>query len=432
LTLPGRFVSLEWHPYLVIALFLFWPLRWLAAPGSPRSVPITSYSGLHPATVSMRVLLLCIAVSLWVAADRAISWVAAGYLLFGMATYHTLVHWPPARRTYWVGAAALLGCSIGLALVAPPFVEWKPDFRLFYLPLYHQLTSLRFDLGETIHANVLAGTLVLTAPILLALTLAQWPFARDQLSMRPELFPGQPVLSALLTMLALLWTVGLLVLTQSRGAYLALAVALPLVVLMRWPRLFALMPLGVFVVVWVVNQYGVLFLLEQFSAEGSLGGWDGRLAVWTQAVVAIRDFAFTGVGIGAFSVVLPLLYPLQVTVEDYPHAHNLFLQVGVDLGLPGLTAYLALLMNQLTMGVAVLHHTRRGSLPWALAAGALASLAALIVHGLVDAVTWGLKLAFMPWLLFALITLLYLNPLCRLSVTPQNSVEGSVVRRTGR
>jgi len=29
------------------------------------------------------------------------------------------------------------------------------------------------------------------------------------------------------------------------------------------------------------------------------------------------------------------------------------------------------------------------------------------VHGLLDAVTWGNKLAFIPWLIFAQITLLY-------------------------
>jgi len=32
----------------------------------------------------------------------------------------------------------------------------------------------------------------------------------------------------------------------------------------------------------------------------------------------------------------------------------------------------------------------------------------MLVHGLLDAVTWGTKLAFVPWILFALITQLFL------------------------
>jgi len=43
-----------------------------------------------------------------------------------------------------------------------------------------------------------------------------------------------------------------------------------------------------------------------------------------------------------------------------------------------------------------------------LAIGATGSLVGMLVHGLLDAVTWGTKLAFVPWVLFALITQLFL------------------------
>jgi hypothetical protein len=44
-----------------------------------------------------------------------------------------------------------------------------------------------------------------------------------------------------------------------------------------------------------------------------------------------------------------------------------------------------------------------------LAIGAAGSLAGMLIHGLLDAVTWGTKLSFLPWLLFALITQLFLQ-----------------------
>ena len=49
----------------------------------------------------------------------------------------------------------------------------------------------------------------------------------------------------------------------------------------------------------------------------------------------------------------------------------------------------------------------RRRLHWTLALGATAALAAMFVHGLVDAALWGNKMAFLPWLLFALAVSLY-------------------------
>ena len=71
---------------------------------------------------------------------------------------------------------------------------------------------------------------------------------------------------------------------------------------------------------------------------------------------ALQDFVFTGIGIGNFNLVIPQLYP-YITIPpgvDIPHAHNLLLQIGLDLGLPGLIAYLGLLINVFVMLVALL------------------------------------------------------------------------------
>jgi len=48
---------------------------------------------------------------------------------------------------------------------------------------------------------------------------------------------------------------------------------------------------------------------------------------------------------------------------------------------------------------------RRHNENWALTAGAFAAIVGTQVHGLLDAVTWGTKLAFLPWICLALIHL---------------------------
>ena len=76
------------------------------------------------------------------------------------------------------------------------------------------------------------------------------------------------------------------------------------------------------------------------------------------------------------------------------------MQVAIDLGIPGLIAWLAILIVVVVQAIGVL---RRGPSPlWALAAGVLGGLTAMLVHGVLDATLWGTKLAFVPWLLYAL------------------------------
>ena len=73
------------------------------------------------------------------------------------------------------------------------------------------------------------------------------------------------------------------------------------------------------------------------------------------------------------------------------HAHNLFLQIAVDLGLPGLIAWLFIWLLAMAFAWRQYHRGREIGSGWAagLGAGLLASQVALGVHGLVDAVTWG-------------------------------------------
>src|SRR5439155_23205740 len=94
-------------------------------------------------------------------------------------------------------------------------------------------------------------------------------------------------------------------------------------------------------------------ILNPIMQSDALGGLDGRLEVWLRAVIAIQDFAFTGIGLGGFSSVIPAIYPYFLSgPETVPHAHNLFLQIGVDLALPGLLAFTLLLFWLFKAGLA--------------------------------------------------------------------------------
>ena len=142
-------------------------------------------------------------------------------------------------------------------------------------------------------------------------------------------------------------------------------------------------------------------LLAEVLRFDDLGGPALRVAIWTRALAVLQDFPLTGIGLGAFRVVVPVLYPSVWLEPDRPppHAHNLFLQIGVDLGLPGLILVVALLVLVVWAGLTGWERWRvvgRRDLALISLAGT-GSLAALVAHGLVDAVTWGTRPAFLAW-----------------------------------
>jgi len=201
---------------------------------------------------------------------------------------------------------------------------------------------------------------------------------------------------------ATLLVVAALVLTKSRGGWIAGGIVIYLLLLRRWPWLLWLVPvafLGMGLLAW---RLGPMALLDALSSEGVLSGWESRAEIWSRAIYTLRDFPFTGTGAGTFGTIAGILYPFFLLDPDakVTHAHNLLLQVAADLGIPGLVAFLALLLLAFKSALYSARFYRRtgkralDALAWA----SLASLAGMCVHGLVDATTWTVgRGAFVPW-----------------------------------
>ena len=397
------------HPWLILALFAFWPFRLLF---TGRLAPAT------PVTWPAFCLLLWTPIGLVNALTWEGAWHAIGYIALGLALFFALLNWFPTQRRPWLIAAFSGLGGIGLALLGPMILPRLPqEFFLFSEELARSKPTDLFNAGETINPNVLAGGLLLPIPLLTALAL------RFDMTRRRWL-PPLLLLPALLILAALL-------LAQSRGAYLASFVSLLLVFTLRWPWAGVIFLIGAIAAGSVISLEGVVLLMEAIGSDGSVTSLSGRWEIWTRALQAIGDFALTGIGIDSFGVVIPALYPYVEIRNVIPHAHNLFLQVGVDLGVPGLLLYCWLWGAALWIFITILrnggalpiveetkidsHHRRRrglyrqAALRLALASGGLCAIVAMFIHGMVDAVTWGTKLAFLSWLLLALAGALYVQ-----------------------
>lgn len=402
------------HPWLVAALFLFWPLRLLVTQQLAPATPLTWSIGLLGGWSWLGVV---------AAPDPERAWAALGYLAVGIALYFALVNWRPTQRHPWLVLVLLAGCGAALAALGPLLlINISDEFFIVSDELLRSQPLDIFGTGETINPNVLGGILAILLPPVLALAL-RWERRRKRWLHYTS--------AGVCTLLASLM-LATLILTQSRGAYLAATAGVAVVLIARWSwSVLVLAVAGCAAAVTLAVNGGQLFL-EAVGTSDSITSLSGRWEVWERALFALRDFPLTGIGLGAFDLVIPQLYPyVENAGADIPHAHNLWLQVGVDLGLPGLLLYTWVLflairgLIQTRRRATHLHaavtadlrpgpHQRQDRrqrrrlavLRGTIAAGLLGGLTALLVDGIIDAVTWDTKLAFVPWLLLSLTTLL--------------------------
>jgi len=351
-------------------------------------------------------LLATLPVTRWITADPALTQAALYRLLAGVAVFFAVVNWAvSAQRLSLVATVLVLG-GMGLVVIAPlANTSWSNTKLFNAVPILDRLPKVARPLiGEDINSNVLGAGLMLVCPVVFG--------------MLPGWATGGGLRAAVqrLAMAASLLLMGaVLVLTQSRAALLGLAVGLAAMALLRWRRARYWAVLALLALVsWLWQGGGprLQMLADAISSTGTISSLAGRQEVWSRAIYMIQDFPFTGIGLGMFDRVQPLLYPFFLLGGLAHHAHNLFLQAAVDLGLPGLIGYLALVLGALYAtwqayracarpegpsgnNAAAPSSAQRGLA--GLALGLLGSQIAWMAHGLFAAGIWASKIAFIPW-----------------------------------
>lgn len=377
----ATFIDSRWLPLALAVGLGFWPVRWWLA---------GRFTLRTPADWGIAGLLLMLPVTLWVTAYPEETRLQVMRLLCGILLFYSLVNWANTPvRLHWVGRG-LAAVGLGLAGFALVSVRWN-EYKLPFIPdgIYRLFPRL---VSDDVHPNVMGGALVILLPLALGLLLFSWR--------------SQNRLEKVGLLLAVGGMLVVLLLTKSRGAWMGLAAALALLVVLRWRWGWLVLGLaGGGFAVWIASLGGES-LLEMLTANEAIRGLDGRMEIWSRGLYLVRDFPFTGVGMGSYGPLVDRLYPFFLEPPgSIPHAHNLFLQVAVDLGLPGLLAWLVILGG---VGFAAWRAWRAAclstdSLAMGLGAGSLASLAALAIHGQTDAVAWTMvRSAPLTWAVFAL------------------------------
>lgn len=374
----------------VVAAWVWWALApsagWVVmAAAVPVLVGVARAREVAPSLLSicMGVFLATGVVALWATYDQdatrpvfahPVGWQKLWGLILAALFFYALVTIDSATERRW--AAGLLA-GLG-ALVAAGFVatnDWTAQPALWepITGVGEALQGLLPPLPRgALNPNVAGGVVAPLLPLSIGLTV-------EGRRMRQRLWVTWGLLTAAAMAAALL-------LTTSRGAWLGTAGAFVLAAVWwtlgrmagRERQLSAfLVTLGVGAVAAVL-AFTLLAPLRNLIL--GLGPVENRLAIFSQAALLFRDYAFTGSGLGTFPLTHST-YVLLIHVAELSHAHALPLNVAVEQGIMGVGSLL--LAWGLTAGLG-LRTLARSERERPMLAAALMSLGVLVIHGFAD------------------------------------------------
>lgn len=346
--------------------------------------------------------------------------VALGLLAFRAVT---LTGTTPSAVRALVGTYLAAGTTVVfVGLLSGPMWKGKmwPWIYLADSPIPRILHLPGAEAG--VNPNALAGTVLWVLPVLLGLLLSTRSVRAQNAQQRPVFRQWALRLTLASGVIGLL---SVMALCQSRTAWLSLLASLLIVAsirsqVMAWSSALAIASLGLAVALLGVPQVleavtrGSYWVVSLFVDADQARRWDlavrafqvyaddDRGTIWGFAWQALREHPFAGIGLGTFRRVAAAMDIAHVMPTEVPHAHNVFLQVALDLGVAGLLAYVAALVLATRMTWVTLRQLDDRDLR-AACLGLWASLLAVHIFGLTDAIALGAKVGLFFWWNLALV-----------------------------
>ncbi|WP_048600532.1 O-antigen ligase family protein [Rubeoparvulum massiliense] len=198
--------------------------------------------------------------------------------------------------------------------------------------------------------------------------------------------------------------IGLMVLTMfvtfSRGGYVALAAALFLFILFTMRRM--LLVLAPFLVVGLYLLPATIWerLLTIGNVQDSSISY--RFSIWQSAQDMFQDFFWFGAGYGYDTFIT--LFPLYRAWPPIAfHAHNLYLEIALELGMVGLIAFAFFFLRLFGVGLSTIQRNRENRFNTIVLGASLAGIAGLLIHGMAEYVWFYPKVILMFWLVVGIV-----------------------------
>lgn len=280
----------------------------------------------------------------------------------------------PSRSALRMVAAALVVSAVLVSAAGIVQFIRKPETSLSWIDtkVFESITTRVYSVFD--NPNILAEFLALALPLAVAL-----------------LLNGGSTAILLVPAIA---AIGLcLAVTFSRGGWVAAAIGVAVVVAVKDRRLLALALVVAIITFPLLPEAIRTRAVTAATMEDSSSKY--RFTIWKSSLRMAGDYWASGVGLGssAFSFVYPAY---EIAGTPAAHTHNLYLQVLVEMGAPGLLVFVWLLAC--FFGETWRAKTADGLIFAGLAGG----IAGQIVHGVFDNIWYSPKIVFLFWAVFGL------------------------------
>jgi len=416
--------------WVLLIVPLLWGFSFLAR---EKPIKITPVNGL------ILLLAVQVMVSLYATYDIAISLPKIGGIIYSLALFFAFIKLGERFKGVLIGTIVLCLAGLGMAALGLIGTNWATTKITILNPVYElfpRLQEMQPGLIDGFHPNEVAGAIIWVLPVWMVLF--GWLIVRGKKMMR-VMKPVTLIGLVLVSFLAIGIIGIVLVFTQSRSAYLGFALGLVLMVFLLVPRKFKWLFIILFVIAlgvlvyFILNGQFMLFINEIFPGSGltttafSINTLSGRVEIWARAIYAMQDFAFTGMGMNTFRHIVHVLYPLytvsaDVPVKDIGHAHNEFLQSALDLGIPGMIAFIGINIAVFWMLLSIINKVcHRSHRPihinevlkrefyYVVCLGLIGGLFAHFLFGITDAIALGAKPGVVFWLMVALASSIFMK-----------------------
>ncbi|MCC6300309.1 MAG: O-antigen ligase family protein [Anaerolineales bacterium] len=326
--------------------------------------------------------LLSAITGLWASYNRAAAYDKFALIVMSILLYYVLGS-QPQENFVWV-SIGLFCVGVGVSIyffLTHDFIASPRKLELVNAVGRWMMANRVFTGWQPIHPNYVSGIAAIATPYIAH---AGWMINKGA---KRKIVP---VLSLIIGLGVNLFA---LLMATSRGAFMAIASALGIVLMGMVARPSMVNPKFRFDAIFPVAVLGslVAIIMVLFAGPAQAGGsvseryhfgTGSRAELFVRSAYLISDFPFTGGGLAAFPG-LYSHYMLVIPHYNVPNSHNLFLDVFIEQGIAGGISFFALYLVgiwRVSRSIAFAQSFEMNLFGWA----TLGSLIIAFTHGMVD------------------------------------------------
>jgi putative inorganic carbon (HCO3(-)) transporter len=347
-------------------------------------------------------LLIQVFVSCLVVSDisRSLSKVAG--VLFGVAFFFVMIAMLQNEKLIFPSVVAYVGGGSVFAVLG---LLGMFTFQVKYLGILARikdgLPHINFKLPgaeEGFHPNAVGGTLLLIAPLVLVLIFRR--FFENKKNTEVVKKTGINLWAVFLSIFLLF----VILMTQSRGTWIALILSSVIMAVLTSSTIKRKIIAGLLgAISFAVFGFAYILLLgprkPSLGIPELIGSFSDRGQVWMIGIKTIIKNPLTGIGMNQIRFLPEVGY-------EKSHVHNHLINIGAELGLPGLIAYLGILFGIAIMVYEIVRKCENPTLKMVALSLGWGQLAHFI-FGISDSIPLGAKTSIFFWFSAALIAAIY-------------------------